>query len=80
MEAAPYGIRVNAIAPGPVDTARFDRFTGSRDGKAGLVTSIPLGRTGRPEELANAILFLASDNASFITGQIVTVDGGRTAS
>jgi NAD(P)-dependent dehydrogenase (short-subunit alcohol dehydrogenase family) len=79
LEAAPFGIRVNAVAPGPVETGMLDRFTGSQDRKAGLLASIPLRRAGRPEELADAILFLASDKASFVTGQIISVNGGRTA-
>ena len=58
----------------------LDRFTGSQDRKAGLLASIPLRRAGKPEELADAILFLASDKASFVTGQIINVNGGRTAS
>jgi NAD(P)-dependent dehydrogenase (short-subunit alcohol dehydrogenase family) len=80
LEAAPFGIRVNAVAPGPVETAMLDRFTGTADRKAGLLASIPLRRAGRPEELADAILFLASRKASFVTGQIINVNGGRTAS
>lgn len=79
LEAASYGVRINAIAPGPVETAMLDRFTGSADRKAGLVAGIPLRRAGRPEELADAILFAASDKASFITGQIISVNGGKTA-
>jgi NAD(P)-dependent dehydrogenase (short-subunit alcohol dehydrogenase family) len=80
LEAAAFGVRVNAVAPGPVETAMLDRFTGSADRKAGLVAGIPLRRVGRPEEIADAILFLASDKASFITGQIIKVNGGKTAS
>jgi NAD(P)-dependent dehydrogenase (short-subunit alcohol dehydrogenase family) len=80
LEAAPFGVRVNAVAPGPVETGMLDRFTGSADRKAGLLASIPLRRAGRPEELADAILFLASERASFVTGQIIAVNGGRTAS
>ena len=80
LEAAAFGVRVNAIAPGPVDTGMLDRFTGSQERKAGLLASIPLRRAGKPEELADAILFLASDKASFVTGQIINVNGGRTAS
>jgi len=80
LEAAAFGVRVNAVAPGPVETAMLDRFTGSQERKTGLLASIPLRRAGKPEELADAILFLASDKASFITGQIINVNGGRTAS
>ena len=79
LEAAAFGVRVNAIAPGPVETAMLDRFTGSTDRKAGLIAGIPLRRAGRPEELADAILFAASEKASFITGQIISVNGGKTA-
>ncbi|MCC8982404.1 glucose 1-dehydrogenase [Bradyrhizobium sp. 10BB] len=79
LEAAAFGVRVNAIAPGPIETAMLDRFTGSADRKAGLITGIPLKRAGRPEELADAILFAASNKASFITGQIISVNGGKTA-
>jgi NAD(P)-dependent dehydrogenase (short-subunit alcohol dehydrogenase family) len=79
LEAAAYGVRVNAIAPGPVETAMLDRFTGSIERKAGLLAGIPLRRAGKPEELADSILFLASDKASFITGQIISVNGGKTA-
>jgi NAD(P)-dependent dehydrogenase (short-subunit alcohol dehydrogenase family) len=80
LEAAAFGVRVNAVAPGPIDTAMLDRFTGSADRKAGLIAGVPLKRTGRPEEIAEAILFLASGRASFVTGQIVDVNGGKTAS
>jgi NAD(P)-dependent dehydrogenase (short-subunit alcohol dehydrogenase family) len=80
LEAASFSVRVNAVAPGPVETAMLDRFTGSGDRKAGLLAGVPLRRAGRPEELADAILFLASDKAAFITGQVIRVNGGRTAS
>jgi NAD(P)-dependent dehydrogenase (short-subunit alcohol dehydrogenase family) len=80
LEASGFGVRVNAIAPGPIETAMLDRFTGSRERKAGMLAGIPLRRSGKPEELADAILFVASDKAAFITGQIIGVNGGRTAS
>jgi NAD(P)-dependent dehydrogenase (short-subunit alcohol dehydrogenase family) len=79
LEAAAFGVRVNAVAPGPVDTAMLDRFTGTADRKAGLVAGVPLKRTGRPEEIADAIVFAASSKASFITGQVIAVNGGKTA-
>jgi NAD(P)-dependent dehydrogenase (short-subunit alcohol dehydrogenase family) len=78
LEAAPFGVRVNAVAPGPTETAMLSRFTGTTERKAALVSSVPLGRVGAPEEIARAIVFLASDQASFVTGQILTADGGKT--
>jgi NAD(P)-dependent dehydrogenase (short-subunit alcohol dehydrogenase family) len=80
LEAAASGVRVNAVAPGPIETEMLNRFTGSAERKAGLVAGVPLKRTGTPEEIADAIVFLGSDKASFITGQIINVNGGRTAS
>ena len=80
LEAAAFGVRVNAVAPGPIDTAMLDRFTGNADRKAGLVAGVPMKRAGRPEEIADAIVFAASDKASFISGQVIAVNGGKTAS
>ena len=79
LEVASTGVRVNAVAPGPTDTGMLDRFTGTPENKAALVSRVPLGRIGKPSDVAHAIVFLASDSASFVTGQIVTVDGGKTA-
>jgi NAD(P)-dependent dehydrogenase (short-subunit alcohol dehydrogenase family) len=79
LEIAKSGIRVNAVAPGPTDTGMLTRFTGTPQNKAALVTGVPMGRLGLPEELADAILFIASDEASFITGHILNVDGGHSA-
>src|SRR5246127_3702542 len=79
LETAKSGIRVNAVAPGPTDTSMLSRFTGTAESKAALVTGVPMGRLGLSEELANAIVFIASDEASFITGHVLNVDGGKTA-
>ena len=79
LEAAAYGVRVNAVAPGPVETGMLNRFAGTAERKAGMLSNLPLKRAGTPEEIAQAIVFVASDKASFITGQIIGVDGGRTA-
>jgi NAD(P)-dependent dehydrogenase (short-subunit alcohol dehydrogenase family) len=80
LEGAASGIRVNAIAPGPVETGMLNRFTGTAERKAALAAGVPLRRVGTPEEIADAIAFVASDKASFITGQIIRVNGGKTAS
>jgi NAD(P)-dependent dehydrogenase (short-subunit alcohol dehydrogenase family) len=79
LEGAPFNIRVNAVAPGPIETEMLTRFTGSADRKAGLIAGVPLQRAGTADEIAQAIVFLASDKASFITGQIFAVDGGKQA-
>jgi NAD(P)-dependent dehydrogenase (short-subunit alcohol dehydrogenase family) len=79
LEAAASGVRVNAIAPGPVETKMLDRFTGGADRKAGLIAGVPVKRAGTPEEIAQTIVFLSSDRASFITGQSIAVDGGKLA-
>ena len=79
LEIAKSGIRVNAVAPGPTDTGMLTRFTGTPENKSALATTVPMGRLGLSEELANAIVFIASDEASFITGHVLNVDGGKTA-
>jgi NAD(P)-dependent dehydrogenase (short-subunit alcohol dehydrogenase family) len=79
LEAAGSRVRVNAGAPGPTDTGMLNRFTGTAERKAALQSGVPLGRIGQPDEIAQAIVFLASDAASFVTGQIVSVDGGKSA-
>jgi NAD(P)-dependent dehydrogenase (short-subunit alcohol dehydrogenase family) len=79
LEGAAFGVRVNAVAPGPVETEMLSRFTGNADRKAALIAGVPLKRAGAPQEIAKAIVFLASDQASFVTGQIVSVDGGKSA-
>jgi NAD(P)-dependent dehydrogenase (short-subunit alcohol dehydrogenase family) len=79
LECAASGVRVNAVAPGPTDTDMLDRFTGNPQRKAAMASAVPLGRAGRPEEIARVIVFVASAAASFLTGQIVAVDGGKSA-
>ena len=73
-ELAPSNIRVNAIAPGVIDT-KMNAFL-SNDEKKALEEEIPLGRFGNPSEIASAVYFLASEDSSYITGQIITADGG----
>ncbi len=79
LEGASSGVRVNAVAPGPVETALLNRFTGNADRKAGLVAGVPAKRVGHPEEIAQTIVFLASDKVDYLTGQIIGVNGGKTA-
>ena len=73
-ELAPRGIRVNVVSPGPTDTAMFASV--SDDIRSSLAAAIPMGRLGRPDEIASAALFLASDDSSFVTGAELCVDGG----
>jgi NAD(P)-dependent dehydrogenase (short-subunit alcohol dehydrogenase family) len=80
LEAAAFGVRVNAVVPGPTDTAMLDRLTGTAEKKAAFYAAVPLKRGARPEEIADAVTFLGSGKASFITGQIVRINGGKTAS
>ncbi|PBC84401.1 2,3-dihydro-2,3-dihydroxybenzoate dehydrogenase [Streptomyces sp. 2224.1] len=77
LELAEHAITVNAVAPGPVDTELFHRTrpVGS-EAEARVLQTIPMGRLGRPEEIAAAICFLLGDDAGFITGQTLCVDGG----
>jgi NAD(P)-dependent dehydrogenase (short-subunit alcohol dehydrogenase family) len=79
LEVAGSGVRINAVAPGPIQTGMLDRFTGNDANKAGLVSTVPLKRTGTPEEIAQAILFLTSDAAAFMTATVLDVDGGMSA-
>jgi NAD(P)-dependent dehydrogenase (short-subunit alcohol dehydrogenase family) len=78
LEGAAFGVRVNAVAPGPIETGMLDRFAGSADAKAGFVAGLPLKRAGTPNEIAQAIIFAASETAAFMTGHILAVDGGMT--
>jgi len=80
LEGAAADVRVNSVAPGPVETEMLTRFTGGNaDAKAGFLGMIPAKRAATTEEIAQTILFLASDKARFLTGQNLAVDGGYTA-
>jgi NAD(P)-dependent dehydrogenase (short-subunit alcohol dehydrogenase family) len=80
MEGAPLGIRVNTIVPGGIDTeALRDSYGGNEPWIRASEAAIPAGRFGRPDELASAILFLASDESSYVTGVCLPVDGGKAA-
>jgi 3-oxoacyl-[acyl-carrier protein] reductase len=76
VELAPYGIRVNCIAPGWVETDMTSETLGDPNHKTAIRMAIPLGRPGKPEEIASAVTFIASDLATFITGEILNVNGG----
>jgi len=75
-EYGPRGVRVNAVSPGPTRTPGTDAMG---DGFAAIVSTIPLGRAADPEEIAETIVFLVSDRASYLNGAVVPVDGGRVA-
>jgi len=78
LELAP-NIRVNGVAPGPVITEAFrETLTSDADKLAEITASVPLGRTGTPDDIAAAVVYLASDAASWVTGQLILVAGGRT--
>lgn len=79
LEACQYNVRVNAVAPGPIATEMLDRIAGGAQNVAAVATTIPAGRVGQPDEVADAIMFMASSRASYITGQILQVNGGKTA-
>lgn len=80
LEAAAIGVRVNAVAPGPVATAMLDRFVGGSEAtKAGFLSSVPAKRAATVEEIAQTIVFVAGDQARYLTGQSIVVDGGYTA-
>jgi NAD(P)-dependent dehydrogenase (short-subunit alcohol dehydrogenase family) len=78
LELAKSGIRVNAVAPGPTDTDMLTRFVGSGQ-KTASAFKVPLGRLGLSEEVAEGIVFIASDEAKFIIGHVLNVDGGMSA-
>lgn len=82
VEQAKHGVRVNCVGPGPIDTAWTHKESGPMDAKMekNTVNGVPMGRRGTPEEVANVYLFLASDEASYVTGATYFVDGGVTSS
>jgi NAD(P)-dependent dehydrogenase (short-subunit alcohol dehydrogenase family) len=79
LEQGNSGIRVNAVGPGPIDTVMLDRFTGTEEGNEALIATVPMRRRGKAEEIANAIVFLSSPEASYISGTVFEVDGGMSA-
>lgn len=79
IEYAKHEVRVNAIAPGLVETPMTQRWLGDDQFQSMLLTGIPIGRAAQPEEIAGTVLHLCSDETSFTTGQITVVDGGQTA-
>ncbi len=79
LALAPYGIRVNAIGPGSIMTEILKSVATDREAKRRILSRTPLGRIGEPEEIASVAAFLASDDASYMTGETVYVDGGRLA-
>ena len=79
LEVATRGIRVNAVAPGPIETGMLDRFTGGAEGRAWLTEQVPAKRLGHVDEIAAAVVFVAIGKAGYMTGQSISVDGGVTA-
>ncbi|MBL8150297.1 MAG: SDR family oxidoreductase [Blastocatellia bacterium] len=80
LEVAKSGIRINAVSPAAIQTDMFERFTDRDSEKKSYMEALhPIGRVGRPEEIASAVLFLSSDESSFITGHSLNIDGGFTA-
>ena len=80
LDYADRNIRVNAICPGIIDTPMMDRFSGGTDeGRERVIAQEPVGRMGRPEEIASAVLWMCSDDAGFLVGHALVMDGGQTA-
>lgn len=79
LDCAKAGIRVNAVCPGVIRTPMVEPLVGDREAEAGLIALEPIGRMGKPEEVAEAVVWLCSDAASFVTGTAMPVDGGLVA-
>lgn len=79
IELAPYNIRVNVVSPGAIDTPMIAPIKQNKTSIEGILSRVPLRRVGKPEEVANAVVFLASDESSYMTGSVVVVDGGWLA-
>ncbi|PIR90072.1 hypothetical protein COU04_00730 [bacterium (Candidatus Gribaldobacteria) CG10_big_fil_rev_8_21_14_0_10_33_41] len=79
LELAPYNIRVNAISPGMIETPMIDPMKQDPKMTEGILAQVPMHRVGKPEEVSNLVLFLASDESSYMTGSTVVIDGGWLA-
>ena len=79
LEVAGTGVRVNVVAPGTTDTGMLTRFTSTDENKAALLSTVPIKRLATSEEIAHVIAFVASENASYMTGSSIAVDGGMIA-
>jgi NAD(P)-dependent dehydrogenase (short-subunit alcohol dehydrogenase family) len=79
LDYADQGIRVNAICPGIIETPMMDRFSGgTAEGRSPVIGQEPVGRMGKPEEIASAVLWMCSDSAAFLIGHALVMDGGQT--